>query len=78
MWNVHPLDEKLARMPVSSSCPNEIVEIQAQHWPDRLHKPRTGSVWTDQLGPDRCVNWEVIGQIFREGIYFGIRVGAHL
>ena len=29
------------------------VEIQAQHWPDRLHKPRTGSGWTDQLGPDR-------------------------
>ena len=28
----------------------ESVEIQAQHWPDRLHKPRTGSVWTDRLG----------------------------
>ena len=26
------------------------VEIQAQHWSDRLHKPRTGSVWTDRLG----------------------------
>ena len=26
------------------------VEIQAQHWPDRLCKPRTGSVWTDRLG----------------------------
>ena len=26
------------------------VEIQAQHWPDRLCKPRTGSVWIDQLG----------------------------
>ena len=26
------------------------VEIQAQHWPDRLCKPSTGSVWTDRLG----------------------------
>ena len=26
------------------------VEIQAQHWPDWLCKPRTGSVWTDRLG----------------------------
>ena len=26
------------------------VEIQAQHWPDRLKKPRTGSVGTDRLG----------------------------
>ena len=28
----------------------ESVEIQAQHWPDRLRKPRTGLVWTDRLG----------------------------
>ena len=28
-----------------------IVEIQAQHWPDRLHKPRIESVT-----PDRCAN----------------------
>ena len=62
------------------------VEIQAQHWPDRLHKPRTGSGWTDRLGPDRCVNkrldrcvnWKAVGQIFHEGIYLGISVGAHL
>ena len=27
-----------------------IVEIQAQHQPDRLKKPRTESVWTDRLG----------------------------
>ena len=26
------------------------VEIQAQHRPDRLKKPRTESVWTDRLG----------------------------
>ena len=26
------------------------VEIQAQHWLDWLHKPRTRSVWTDRLG----------------------------
>ena len=48
------------------------VEVQAQHWPDRLHKPRTGLVWTDRLGR------EVIGQIFREGIYLGVSIGAHL
>ena len=62
------------------------VEIQAQHWPDRLHKPGAGSVGTDRLGPDRCVNkrpdrcvnQKAIGQIFREGIYLGVCVGAHL
>ena len=27
-----------------------IVEIQAQHWPDQLCKPRTGSGGTDWLG----------------------------
>ena len=54
------------------------VEIQAQHCLDRLHKPRTGSVWTDRLGPDRCVNREAIGQIFHKGIYLGVSVRAHL
>ena len=65
------------------------VEIQAQHWLDRLCKPRTGSVWTDRLGrtgaqpvrnkrPDRCVNQEAGGQIFREGIYLGVSVETHL
>ena len=62
------------------------VEIQAQHWSYRLHKPRTRSIWTNQLGPDpcvnkrpdRCINWKDIGQIFREGIYLGDSVGAHL
>ena len=35
----------------------KIVEIQAQHRPDRLKKPRTGSVGTDRLGrePSRLV-----------------------
>ena len=28
--------------------------------------------------PDRYVKWEVFGQIFREGIYLGVSVGAHL
>ena len=28
-----------------------IVERQAQHWPDRLNKLRTGSVGTNRLGP---------------------------
>ena len=41
------------------------IEIQAQHWPDQLDKPRTGSVWTARLGwigldrsvrPDRSIN----------------------
>ena len=54
------------------------VEIQAQHWPDRLYMPRTVSVWIDRLGPDRCVNRKAVGQIFREGIYLGVSVGAHL
>ena len=27
-----------------------IVERQAQHWPDRLKKPRTGLLGTDRLG----------------------------
>ena len=28
--------------------------------------------------PDRCVNREVVGHIFREGIYLGVSEGAHL
>ena len=28
----------------------KVVERQAQHWPDRLNKPRAGSVGTDRLG----------------------------
>ena len=51
------------------------VEIQAQHWPDRLNKPRTGS---DEAGyvnwyadrcegkPVRCRNREAVGKIFRK------------
>ena len=62
------------------------VEIQAQHWMNRLHKPRTKSVWTDRLGSDRfvnkrpyrCVNRKAVKQIFRKEIYLGVSVGAHL
>ena len=69
------------------------VEIQAQIWPDRLDKPRTGSVRPDRCvnrlfkpvrkpvrnkRPDRCENREAVGKIFREGIYLGVSVGAHL
>ena len=42
---------------------------------DRLHKPRTGLVWSNRLGLDRCVNWKAVGQIFRKGIYLGISEG---
>ena len=28
--------------------------------------------------PNRCVKREAVGQIFREGIYLGVSVGAHL
>ena len=53
------------------------VEIQAQHSLDRcvnrVRKP------VRNKRPDRCVNWEAaVKQIFREGIYLGVSVGAHL
>ena len=49
------------------------IEIHAQHWPDRLHKPRTGSV-----RPGSMRNRKAVEQIFREGIYLGVSVGVHL
>ena len=39
---------------------------------DRLD--RTGAKTGAQQRPDQCVNREAIGQIFREGIYFGVSV----
>ena len=64
-----------------------IVEIQAQHRPDRLKKPRTESVGTDRLGrvPSRLGPIGYAGSAQRAddarkdiplGIYFGVSVGA--
>ena len=56
------------------------VEIQAQHRPDRLKKPRTGSVGTDRLGrePDQLGREERYSarKDIPRGIYFGVSVGA--
>ena len=45
------------------------VEIQAQHRPSRLNKPRTESVWTDRLGrvPSRLGEPMTRMKIFHEG-----------
>ena len=66
------------------------VERQAQHRPDRLKKPRTGSVRTDRLGRMRkpvCrpvrrkagsvqrTGWS-LAKIFRREYILGISVGA--
>ena len=48
-----------------------VVEIQPQHWLDRLCKPRTGSVRLDRCA-NQCENREAVKQIFREGIYLGV------
>ena len=62
------------------------VERQAQHRPDRLKKPRTGSVRTDRLGRMRKpvrrkagsvqrTGWS-LGKIFRREYILGVSVGA--
>ena len=64
-------------------------ERQAQRWPDRLNKPRTGSVETDRLGRvQKLVRRPVrrkAGSVQKpgghrkdipQGIYLGVRVGA--
>ena len=50
-----------------------IVEIQAQHRPKRLKKPRTESVWTDRLGrvPSRLGEPMTRRKIFRKEYIFG-------
>ena len=64
------------------------VEIQAQHQPDRLKKPRTESVRdrsvrprTESVGTDRirrfCAeNRDDARKDIPQGIYFGVSVGA--
>ena len=54
------------------------VEIQAQHRPDRLKKPRTESVWTDRLGrvPSRLGPIDDAKEDIPLGIYLGVSVGA--
>ena len=47
------------------------VERQAQHRPDRLKKPRTGSVGTDRLGRFYAENREAARKDIPRGIYFG-------
>ena len=50
-------------------CDKVLVEIQAQHRPKRLKKPRTESVWTDRLGrvPSRLGEPMTRRKIFHEG-----------
>ena len=59
------------------------IEIQAQHRPDRLKKPRTRSVRprTESVGTDRirrfCAeNRDDASKDIPLGIYFGVSVGA--
>ena len=61
---------------------NVFVEIQAQHRPDRLKKPRTELVWdrsvrprTESVGTDRIGSDDAKKDI-PLGIYFGVSVGA--
>ena len=61
--------------------PNYVVEIQAEHWPDRLHKPRIGLVRpgsADEAASRIGVNRKAVGKIFHRGLYLGVSVGAHL
>ena len=53
-----------------------IVEIQAQHRPDRLKKPRTGSVGTDRIRRFCAENRDDASKDIPLGIYFGVSVGA--
>ena len=59
--------------PHSAFSSSLAVEIQAQHRPDRLKKPRTGSVGTDRLGRFCAENRD---EYIPRGIYFGVSVGA--
>ena len=52
------------------------VEIQAQHQPDRLKKPRTESVGTDPIGRFCADNRDDARKDIPLGIYFGVSVGA--
>ena len=52
------------------------VERQAQHRPDWLKKPRTGSVGTDRLGRFCAENRDDARKDIPRGIYFGVSVGA--
>ena len=52
------------------------VEIQAQHWPDRLKKPSTESVGTDRIGRFYAENRDDARKDIPQGIYFGVSVGA--
>ena len=52
------------------------VEIQAQHRPDRLKKPRTKSVGTDRIGRFYAENRDDARKDIPRGIYFGVSVGA--
>ena len=56
-----------------AKCP---VEIQAQHRPDRLKKPRTESVGTDRIGRFYAENRDDAKKDIPRGIYFGVSVGA--
>ena len=56
--------------PHSAFSSSLAVEIQAQHRPDRLKKPRTGSVGTDRLGRFCAENREVVSEDIPQGIYF--------
>ena len=74
-------------LPATKFGQSEHVEIQAQHRPDRLKKPRTELVGTDRLGrvPSRLGPIGYAGSAQRAddarkdiplGIYFGVSVGA--
>ena len=52
------------------------VEIQAQHRPDRLKKPRTESVGTDRTGRFCAENRDDAKKDIPRGIYFAVSVGA--
>ena len=73
----HRLLDIVCRDIYNGLCPSDVglVEIQAQHRPDRLRKPRTESVGTDRIGRFCVENRDdamTRRKIFREEYILGL------
>ena len=62
--------------PFTPAATHTCVEIQAQHRPDRLKKPRSESVGTDPIGRFCAENRDDATKDIPLGIYFAVSVGA--